>query len=29
MILQLAKMSKKDATFGQNDEEWDVYKKIR
>jgi actin-related protein 5 len=29
MILQLAKMSKKDDTFGKNDEEWDVYKKIR
>jgi actin-related protein 5 len=29
MISQLAKMSKKDDTFGQNDDDWDVYKKIR
>merc|ERR1719210_229179 len=29
MISQLAKNSKKEDTFGMNDDDWDVYKKIR
>ena len=29
MISQLAKNSKKEDNFGMNDDDWDVYKKIR
>ena len=29
MISQLAKNSKKEDTFGMNDDDWDVYNKVR